>query len=24
VKLAITEYNAAVWGESDVDKCVIE
>jgi hypothetical protein len=24
VKLAITEYNAAVWGESNVDKCVIE
>ena len=24
VKLAITEYNAAVWGESDVGKCVIE
>ena len=24
VKLGITEYNAAVWGNSDVDKCVIK
>ena len=24
VKLGITEYNAAVWGDGDVDKCVIK